>query len=275
MAQIEFTDNYEDLSTQSGYQFKFVCEKCGNGYMSSWKASKTGMAGGLLGGRAPCWGAFWAARRRGPTNCGIYVGGGPAHDNALKEAVAEIRPLFVQCRRCGQWVCRDICWNDDRGLCTSCAPVAEREIGALQAQFTVEQAEVKLREQDLTAGLNLASSAVVLCPSCGVENDGGKFCSECGGSLLPRSECRRVRGTEFKAGAPSFCPESGRRPPDSSCRFSAGGRYGEAEWVFDESSLLVAPEGGSPLAFSVREMTGIAGDGYSIPARPSRRGRRN
>ena len=24
MAQIEFTDNYEDLSTRSGYQFKFV-----------------------------------------------------------------------------------------------------------------------------------------------------------------------------------------------------------------------------------------------------------
>ncbi len=54
MAHNEFTDNYDDLSTESGYQFKFICENCGNGYMSSWKASKSGMATGLLrGSRQP------------------------------------------------------------------------------------------------------------------------------------------------------------------------------------------------------------------------------
>jgi hypothetical protein len=208
MAQIEFTDNYEDLSTRSGYQFKFVCEKCGNGYMSSWKASKTGMAGGLLRGAGTMLGGFLGSASAGADQLTDLIGG-PAHDNALKEAVTEIRPLFVQCRRCGQWVCRDICWNDDRGLCTSCAPVAQREIGSMQAQFTVEQAEAKLREQDLTEGLNLTASAVILCPSCGVENDGGKFCCECGGSLLPKSECPKC-GTEFKAGA-KFCPECGAK----------------------------------------------------------------
>ena len=46
--RIEFTDNYEDLSTDMGFQFKFYCESCGNGFMSSFKANKTGMAGRLV-----------------------------------------------------------------------------------------------------------------------------------------------------------------------------------------------------------------------------------
>ena len=33
MVAIRFTGNYEDLSTDRGYQFKFFCEKCHNGYM--------------------------------------------------------------------------------------------------------------------------------------------------------------------------------------------------------------------------------------------------
>ena len=28
---IEFTGNYQDLSTESGFQFKFFCERCQNG----------------------------------------------------------------------------------------------------------------------------------------------------------------------------------------------------------------------------------------------------
>ena len=48
MPTVEFTGNYEDLSTDRGYQFKFYCEKCGNGYMSTFKASKMGMATSML-----------------------------------------------------------------------------------------------------------------------------------------------------------------------------------------------------------------------------------
>src|ERR1051325_6657692 len=35
--------------------------------------------------------------------------GGSAHDSALKDAVAEIAPIFKQCTRCGNWVCKPIC----------------------------------------------------------------------------------------------------------------------------------------------------------------------
>ncbi len=210
MARIDFTDNYEDLSTDSGYQFKFCCESCGNGYMSSFVPSKSGMATGLLRGAGSMVGGFLGNASYGAEQLQEVVAG-PAHDKALQNAVAEIRPLFVQCRKCGNWVCEEICWNTERGLCTACAPMAQREISSLQAQLTVEQAEQRLREQDLTSGLNLASKAVVVCPSCGVENEGGKFCQECGSPLVPESECSRC-GTRYKEGA-KFCPECGTKTP--------------------------------------------------------------
>jgi hypothetical protein len=208
MARIEFTDNYEDLSTESGYQFKFVCERCGNGYMSSFVASKSGIATGLLRGAGNIMGGFMGSASSGAEELRELVAG-PAHDRAMQNAVEEIRPLFTQCKRCGQWVCREVCWNSERGLCTECAPMVQREIASMQAQMTVEQAGEKLREQDLTAGLNLSTTAVVVCPACGAENEGGKFCQECGASLLARSECPRC-GTKLKAGA-KFCPECGQK----------------------------------------------------------------
>ena len=57
MTAIPFTGNYQDLSTDRGFQFKFFCEKCQNGYMSTFQTSKIGMlgsaaraAGSLFGG---------------------------------------------------------------------------------------------------------------------------------------------------------------------------------------------------------------------------------
>lgn len=209
MARIEFTDNYQDLSTQSGYQFKFICQSCGNGYMSSFKGSTTGMATGMLSGAGRILGGRMWRASYGAEGLRDLIAG-PAHDKALQEAVTEIRPLFVQCKRCGQWVCREICWNDERGLCTKCAPITQRELGAMQARLTVQQAEEKLREEDLTTGLNLTAKAVVICPDCGTESDGGKFCQECGAPLVAaRSDCVRC-GTELKPGA-KFCPECGAK----------------------------------------------------------------
>src|SRR5205823_5931064 len=88
MVPIRFTGNYEDLSTDRGYQFKFYCEKCSNGYMSTFKTSTMGTLSS-------------AARVAGNLFGGIFGGvadssyeiqravGGPAHDSALKEAVDE------------------------------------------------------------------------------------------------------------------------------------------------------------------------------------------
>jgi hypothetical protein len=204
--RIEVTDNYEALSTESGYQFTFMCERCANGYMSTWRASASGVATGLLRGAGSMLGGFLGSAANGADQLRDLVQG-PGHDAALREAVEEIRPLFTQCKRCGQWVCEEVCWNKERGLCVECAPMVQREVSSLQAQITIEQAGQKLREQDLTEGLDLKAPAVLICPSCGFENEGGKFCAECGGSLLPKTECPKC-GTRFKAGS-KFCPECG------------------------------------------------------------------
>ena len=45
MGLIQFVQNYDDLSTDRGYQFKFYCDRCGNGHMSRFEASVVGTAG--------------------------------------------------------------------------------------------------------------------------------------------------------------------------------------------------------------------------------------
>src|SRR6267142_278734 len=48
MALIQFTKNHTDHSTDKGYQFEFFCDRCGNGFMSEFKASAVGMAASAL-----------------------------------------------------------------------------------------------------------------------------------------------------------------------------------------------------------------------------------
>ena len=43
-----FTDNYQDRSTDDGYQFEFYCQRCGNGYSSSFQHSVAGFGGGKI-----------------------------------------------------------------------------------------------------------------------------------------------------------------------------------------------------------------------------------
>ena len=46
--KIEFINNYNDLSTDNGFQFEFTCNRCGTGYRSSFKEFMLGKASGLL-----------------------------------------------------------------------------------------------------------------------------------------------------------------------------------------------------------------------------------
>jgi uncharacterized OB-fold protein len=208
MAHVEFTNNYQDLSTENGFQFKFFCECCGNGYMSTWKANATGIAGSVLRGAGAVFGGIFGRAAYGAHEIQNMVGG-PAHDGALGEAVAEIKPLFTQCKRCGQWVCREICWNTERSLCTKCAPILQREMAAKQAEIAVEQATEKLRARDQVEGVNFDTTVVVHCPKCGAEAKGGKFCPDCGASLAPKTECPKC-GAKFAPGT-KFCPECGQK----------------------------------------------------------------
>ena len=131
MVAIRFTGNYEDLSTDRGYQFKFYCEKCHNGYMSSFKTSTMGMLGAAARAANDLFGGIFG--RVADTSYEVQRAvGGSAHDGALKEAVDEIAPIFKQCTRCGNWVCEPVCWNKTAGLCENCAPDLDEEMAAAQ-----------------------------------------------------------------------------------------------------------------------------------------------
>ena len=208
LALIRFVSHHDDLSTDRGYQFKFHCDRCGNGYMSGFQASVIGTASGLLSAAGNMFGGLFGQAGSSAYEIQRAVAG-PAHDRALEAAVEEVKPHFTQCSRCGKWVCNDVCWNPDRGLCTECGPKTEQEIAAAQSEAQLEQIREKVRQRDQTKGLDLDTAMVARCPKCKAETQGAKFCPECGEKLAAKGTCA---GCGAQMGPRTkFCPECGRK----------------------------------------------------------------
>jgi double zinc ribbon protein len=207
MATIPFTNNYSDRSTDRGFQFQFFCQKCGNGYMSTFQPNRISGIANAANVAASLFGGLFGRAAQSASTIQGYVAG-PQHDSALDAAVKEISPLFKQCTRCGSWVCEPVCWNKKAGLCESCAPDLDEEISAAQAQAARQQAMEKAREVDFLGQRNLAQVAAAICPSCGAKTQGGKFCPECGASVSAKRKCAHC-GAESD-GTPKFCPECGK-----------------------------------------------------------------
>ena len=97
---IRFVANYDDLSTDRGYQFKFYCDKCRNGYLSRFQTSVTGTAGSVLRAAGDLFGGIFSSAGNSAYEIQRAVGG-KAHDSALETAVEEGKQHFHQCTRCG------------------------------------------------------------------------------------------------------------------------------------------------------------------------------
>lgn len=209
MGTIAFTRNYTDHSNDTGYQFEFHCDKCGNGYRSTFHASALGVGAKLAKGLGSLFGGgqLWAAGQAGEyMKDGLR---GPQWDSAFEQAVNEIKPKFHQCRRCGHWVCPEVCWNEQRQLCNECAPDLAREAAAAQAKIAVDQAETKMRAVDQVADFDPSAQMVGACPTCKANiAPGAKFCASCG---------KPVAGPPQKA----FCTGCGGQLPQGA-RFCSG-----------------------------------------------------
>jgi hypothetical protein len=219
MSAQAFTRNYTDHSNDTGFQFEFHCDKCGNGFRSTFKTNKVGAAGKFFKAAGSIFGggSLWNAG-----NAADYMKDGlrgQAWDAAFKEATEEIRASFHQCSRCGHWVCPEVCWNASKGLCENCAPDLMEEAASAQAQAAAEQVRTKAREVDQTDGLDLskplaAGPASGGCPHCSAKlTPGARFCAGCGkpvpapAAATQKAFCPQC-GTEKPPGA-RFCPSCG------------------------------------------------------------------
>ena len=216
-SHVPFTNNVRDLSTDKGFQFKFCCGRCGNGYLSAFQPNVLGVAGGALQAASGLLGGKLRQAASSAYNVQRLIAG-PAHDAAMRAAVEEVTPQFTQCNRCGKWVCRKICWNGERNQCASCSPKMDQELAAMESEGTVHQLRRKIHNGsiDLTSGVRLDSAAAGqqsvaaprACSSCGSRiSQGAKFCPDCGHKVALKQSCPSC-GVESAVGA-KFCAECG------------------------------------------------------------------
>ena len=212
---LQFVANYDDLSTDKGYQFKFHCDKCRNGYISRYQTNTMGVASSLLNAAGSLFGGLFNEAGNAAYQMQRAVGG-KAHDEALAVAVQEGKQHFKQCTRCGQWVCPEVCWNHQAGLCETCAPDEQEELAAQQARATSEQIYTKTRAQDYTKEIDFFNrGSIVQCPNCHARlAPGQKFCASCGNPVAAAASAQGQFctgcGASLQAGQ-QFCSGCGQK----------------------------------------------------------------
>ena len=188
-----FTRNYEDNSTEAGFQFTFYCDLCHDGFKSSFVESETykkgqgfikiargaGVLGSLLGGRMGDFG--WSLERGGDILSERFNGMSPEwqkeHEIAFEYAKNEAQRYFHRCHSCRQWVC-DACFNEEEELCTDCAP--RRNISIAKARSAAMQRNIEEEAEKEIIWEGKLESRTIVCPQCGKPVGGGKFCNHCG-----------------------------------------------------------------------------------------------
>lgn len=209
---IEFTRNYSDLSTQYGFQFEFNCDRCGNGFRTTFKPFALGNVSGVLDTASSLLGGLFG-QAADVSNRMTEAQRERAREEALIEAIGQIKPHFVQCPNCTAWVCRKSCWNEKRGLCKNCAQDLGVEMSAAQASKTREavweNAAVSAEDQKMVKG-DWSQTIQASCPKCGApQANNAKFCPECGEKLQKAAFCPEC-GAKLTPGA-KFCPECGHK----------------------------------------------------------------
>jgi hypothetical protein len=198
MATHTFTRNHRDHSNDTGFQFEFFCDKCGNGHRSSFQTSGVGFAASMLKAAGSIFGGEVYRAGWGADHVKDALRG-PAWDTAFQKAIEECRPQFRQCTRCGKWVCPEVCWNQSRGLCEECAPDLGEQAAAIQAQVAVEQAWTQAREGDQLRGVDVKAQVAAV----------GAACTKCQAALTPGSKFCAQCGTPSAVAGPKFCNQCG------------------------------------------------------------------
>lgn len=209
-----FTRNYEDNSTEAGFQFTFYCDLCQDGYKSSFIESETynkgrglrglaqgiGAIGCLFGGRLSDIG--YSLERGGSILSDRFEGMSPEwqkeHEKAFERAKNEAQRHFHRCHGCKSWVC-DACYNEDEMLCTDCAP--RQEVAVAKGRAEAMRRNIEEAAETAVVWRGRLESKTITCPSCGKPAGAGKFCNNCGTSLAlkpcPQCGAKNAQGIRF------------------------------------------------------------------------------
>jgi len=214
MALQPFTSNFEDNSTEAGFQFTFYCDACREGYKTRFiecKSYKKGRffrglgqlasaAGSMTGGRLGNLG--YGLDRGSDVISERFQGMSPEwhkeHEPAFELGQNEAKGHFKRCPRCKKYVC-DNDWNEEAGLCIEEAPRESTEVAAARAEKMVEDIKAKASATAVFTGT--IDQRQTLCPKCNKPAGEGKFCNNCGAPLsimkCPQCGAGNAAGTRF------------------------------------------------------------------------------
>ena len=178
MALQPFTRNYEDNSTEAGFQFTFYCDLCHEGYKTKFIESSTYKKGRFLRGLGGAIGTLsslvgqhnigYSAERGADILSERFQGMTPEwhreHEAAFARAQNEAKGHFQRCPKCRQWVCAND-WNEQEGLCTECAPRVNVEVASAKARKMVEDIAEEASRTKVFHGK--IESKQTICPQCG------------------------------------------------------------------------------------------------------------
>ncbi len=220
-----FTRNYEDNSTDAGFQFTYYCDVCNDGYKSSFIQSETykrgkglrgltqgaAILGRLVGGKLGDLG--YSVEHGGNILSERFDGMSPEwqkeHEKAFEHAQNEAQAHFHRCHACHRYVC-DACFNEDEGLCTDCAP--RQEVYVAKARAEAMRRNIDEAGESATVWKGQIESKTTICPVCGKPAGTGKFCNNCGASMAlkecPRCGAKNAQTVKFcnNCGAPMNAP---------------------------------------------------------------------
>ena len=224
-----FTRNYNDLSTEAGFQFEFYCDCCGNGVKSTFiesstykKKTKTERFGGFTSAIGNLIGGIGSevgnVLERGSSFVGSRLDSMSPEwrreqEAAFDEAQEEVKPEFKKCPSCNNWVDAD-CWNTDESLCIDCAPREASYVA--KARNEAMRRNIDEAAEAATVWQGKIETRTTICPNCGKPAGTGKFCNECGAPLgtmrCPNCGAQVALGLKFCGECGSPMQKTGKCP---------------------------------------------------------------
>jgi membrane protease subunit (stomatin/prohibitin family) len=208
MSDIHFSDNHNDLSTDTGFQFEFYCERCHDAWRSPFDRYAAGTLENMLGAADGLFGGLFGKARDAVGHV-RSAGWQKARDEALRTAITQAKDRFHRCPRCSNHFC-DKCWNEDEGTCIDCVPRLDAELAHIRREAKLNKAREVAYEKASVSDEDL-QERVVSCPECSTPVGRAKFCPECGASVALTVACEDC-STEMPKSA-KFCPECGAKNP--------------------------------------------------------------